>query len=89
MEIRGRDLLTGLPKVITITECQIREALKDSVALIIEIIKTTLEKTPPELSGDIMDKGIMLAGGGALLKGLDKLIYSETHIPTSYCRISS
>ena len=81
MQIRGRDLITGLPKVITVTESQIREALKEPVALIIEAIKTTLEKTPPELAADIMDKGIMLAGGGALLKGLDKLIYSETHMP--------
>lgn len=81
MQIRGRDLITGLPKVITITEDQIREALKEPVAAIIEAIKTTLEKTPPELASDIMDKGIMLAGGGALLKGLDKLIYSETHMP--------
>ena len=81
MQIRGRDLITGLPKVITVTESQIREALKEPVALIIEAIKTTLEKTPPELASDIMDKGIMLAGGGALLKGLDKLIYSETHMP--------
>jgi len=81
LQIRGRDLITGLPKVITVTESQIREALKEPVALIIEAIKTTLEKTPPELASDIMDKGIMLAGGGALLKGLDKLIYSETHMP--------
>ena len=83
MEIRGRDLITGLPKVIVITESQIKDALKDSVFLILEIIKTTLEQIPPELSGDIMDRGIMLTGGGALLKGLDKLIYSETHIPAS------
>jgi len=81
LQIRGRDLITGLPKVITVTESQIREALKEPVALIIEAIKTTLEKTPPELASDVMDKGIMLAGGGALLKGLDKLIYSETHMP--------
>jgi rod shape-determining protein MreB and related proteins len=82
MDIVGRDLLTGLPKVITITQNQIKIALKDSVDLIIEIIKKTLEEIPPELSGDVMDKGIMLTGGGALLKGLDKLIYSETQIPT-------
>ena len=81
-EIVGIDLLTRLPKVITITESQIKDALKDSVALILGIIKTTLEEIPPELSGDIMDRGLMLTGGGALLKGLDKLIYSETHIPT-------
>ncbi|WML34670.1 rod shape-determining protein [Clostridium sp. OS1-26] len=82
MQIRGQDLMTGLPKVITITESQIREALKEPVALVIETIKTTLEQTPPELAADIMDKGIMLSGGGALLKGLDKLIHSEIHIPT-------
>ncbi len=82
MEIIGRDLPTGLPKLITITEGQIQDALKDSVSLILEIIKTTLEQIPPELSGDIMDKGIMLTGGGAMLRGLDKLISSETKIPT-------
>lgn len=82
MEIIGRSLLTGLPKIITITECQIKDALKDSVALIIGIIKSTIKELPPGLSGDIIDRGIMLTGGGALLKGLDKLIYSETHIPT-------
>ncbi|HEY5560627.1 MAG TPA: rod shape-determining protein [Clostridiaceae bacterium] len=83
MEVVGRDLLTGLPKVILVTESQVKEALKDPVALIIEIIKTTLEQIPPELSGDIMDSGIMLSGGGALLKGLDKLIFNVTHIPTN------
>jgi rod shape-determining protein MreB len=82
MEIIGRDLPTGLPKLITITESEIKEAMKDSVALILEIIKATLEQIPPELSGDIMDKGIMLTGGGAMLRGLDKLICSETKIPT-------
>lgn len=81
MEIKGRDLITGLPKIVEINETQIREALREPVASIIEAIKTTLEKTPPELSADIIDKGIMLAGGGALLKGLDELIYKETHMP--------
>lgn len=81
MQVTGRNLLNGLPEVITITASQIKDALKDSVALIIKIIKTTLEEIPPELSGDIMEKGIMLTGGGALLKGLDKLIYEETHLP--------
>lgn len=81
MEIKGRDLITGLPKIVEINETQIREALKEPVASIVEAIKTTLEKTPPELSADIIDKGIMLAGGGALLKGLDELIYNETHMP--------
>ncbi|KZL91671.1 rod shape-determining protein [Clostridium magnum] len=81
MEIRGRDLITGLPRAVTIAESQIREALKEPVALVIEAIKTAIEQTPPELAADIMDKGIMLSGGGALLKGLDKLIYSKIHIP--------
>ncbi|ADK13792.1 MULTISPECIES: rod shape-determining protein [Clostridium] len=81
MEIRGRDLISGLPKVINITEGEIREALKEPVAAIIDAIKTTLEKTPPELASDIMDKGIMLAGGGAMLRGLDQLINQETHMP--------
>ncbi len=81
MDIKGRDLISGLPKTIEISEVQIREALKEPVASIIDSIKTTLEKTPPELSADIMDKGIMLAGGGALLRGLDLLINHETHMP--------
>lgn len=81
MEIKGRDIMTGLPKTIEISEEQIREALKEPIALIIESIKTTLEKTPPELAADIMDKGIMLTGGGALLRGIDELIKKETHIP--------
>lgn len=81
MEIRGRDLISGLPKVIEIRESEVREALKEPITAIIEAIKSTLEKTPPELASDIMDKGIMLAGGGALLKGLDQLISNETHMP--------
>ncbi|MDF2884349.1 MAG: rod shape-determining protein MreB [Clostridiaceae bacterium] len=81
MEIRGRDLITGLPKILNISEAEVREALKEPVALIIDSIKTTLEKTPPELASDIMDKGIMLAGGGAMLRGLDRLINEETHMP--------
>jgi rod shape-determining protein MreB len=81
MQIKGRDLISGLPKIVDITEGEVREALREPVASIIEAIKTTLEKTPPELAADIMDKGIMLAGGGAMLKGLDKLINHETHMP--------
>ncbi|WP_123054237.1 rod shape-determining protein [Clostridium sp. JN-1] len=81
MEIRGRDLISGLPKVINITETEVRSALQEAVVAIIDSIKTTLEKTPPELASDIMDKGIMLAGGGAMLKGLDLLINKETHMP--------
>jgi len=81
MEIRGRDLITGLPKLITINEEEVRDALKEPVAAIVDAIKTNLEKTPPELASDLMDKGIMLTGGGALLKGLDILINKETHMP--------
>ena len=82
MKIIGIDLLTGIPKSITITEGEVKDALKDSVALILRIIKTTIKEIPPEILSDILDKGIMLTGGGALLKGLDKLIQRETHIPT-------
>lgn len=81
MEIKGRDLVSGLPKIVEINEAQIRDALAEPVSAIIESIKTTLEKTPPELAADIMDKGIMLAGGGAALRGLDLLINHETHMP--------
>ena len=81
IDIKGRDLITGLPKTIKVTEDQIRDALKEPVSAIIDSIKTTLEKTPPELAADIMEKGIMLAGGGALLRNLDALINHETHMP--------
>lgn len=81
MEIRGRDLLTGLPKTITITSKEVTIAIADEVKKIIDAIKVTLEKTPPELSADIMDRGIVLSGGGALLKNLDQVIRNETEIP--------
>ncbi len=81
MGIKGRDLISGLPKVIDITEDEVRDALNEPVLSILGAIKTTLERTPPELSADIMEKGITLAGGGAYLKGLDKLINHETHMP--------
>lgn len=81
MIIKGRDLVTGLPKDIEIGEEEVRTALNEPVFAIIDAIKLTLEKTPPELAADIMDKGIMLAGGGALLRGLDSLINKETHMP--------
>lgn len=83
MEVRGRDLITGLPKNLTISSAEIIEALKEPINAIIDSIKYTLEKTPPELASDIMDRGIMLAGGGALLSGLDKLIKEETGMPVS------
>ncbi len=81
MEIRGRDLTNGLPRNVTITSTQIEEAIRESIAKIIEIVKGTLEKTPPELASDIMEKGIVLAGGGALIQNLDKLLSIETGMP--------
>ncbi|MCA1031917.1 rod shape-determining protein [Bacillus timonensis] len=81
MEIRGRDLLTGLPKTIEITAKEISEALRDTVYAIVDSVKFTLEKTPPELAADIMDRGIVLTGGGALLRNLDKVISEETSMP--------
>ncbi|MBQ8623248.1 MAG: rod shape-determining protein [Oscillospiraceae bacterium] len=81
MEIKGRNLLTGLPENITISSEEIREALSEPLSHIIEAIKVTLERTPPELSADIIDAGITLAGGGAQLRGLDYLITEETGIP--------
>ena len=81
MSVKGRSQLDGLPKLVEITSQEVREALADSVEQIMEAIRTTLEKTPPELSADIMDHGIMLTGGGALLRGLDKLIAIETKMP--------
>lgn len=83
MEIRGRDLISGLPKNITITSTEVADALREPINSIIDSIKYTLEKTPPELAADIMDKGIMLTGGGALLSGLDRLIRNETGMPVS------
>lgn len=81
MEISGRDLTTGLPQTVTITSSQIEEAMRESIEKIVEIIKQTLERTPPELSSDIMEKGIVLAGGGALIKNIDKLIAERTEMP--------
>ena len=81
MEVRGRDLSDGLPRTVKVTSVQIEEAMKESIGKIVEIIKLTLEKTPPELASDIMEKGIVLAGGGALIKNLDKLISIETSMP--------
>lgn len=81
MDIKGRNLLNGLPENITVTSEEIREALSEPLSHVIEAIKVTLEKTPPELAADIIDQGIMLAGGGALLKGLDLLIHAENGMP--------
>ncbi len=81
VNIKGRNLMDGLPKNVDITSEEIREAMSDIVTQIVDAVKSTLEKTPPELAADIIDHGIMLTGGGALLRGLDKLIAAETKIP--------
>jgi Actin-like ATPase involved in cell morphogenesis len=81
IEIKGRNLVDGLPKNVSITAEEVREALSDPLSMIIDAIKSTLEKTPPELSADIIDHGIMLTGGGALLRGLDQLVEQETGMP--------
>jgi rod shape-determining protein MreB len=81
MQIRGRDLLTGLPKEITITSVEIREALSRMIKLIVENIKSTIENTPPELVADLYQRGMVITGGGALLRNIDKLIQRETRIP--------
>ena len=81
MEIRGRDLITGLPKHMTITSSQVGEAMAESISKIVDIVKQTLERTPPELASDIMERGIMLTGGGALIRDLDKLLSAKTGMP--------
>ncbi|MDD7193245.1 MAG: rod shape-determining protein [Oscillospiraceae bacterium] len=81
INIKGRNLMDGLPKNVDVTSEEIREAMADPVSQIVDSVKSTLEKTPPELAADIIDHGIMLTGGGALLRGLDKLIAAETKIP--------
>ena len=81
LEVKGRDILAGLPKTITVTSEEIREALSETLAAILEAIRIALERTPPELCSDLIDRGLILAGGGALLRGLDKLISEETGLP--------
>jgi rod shape-determining protein MreB len=81
MEIKGRGLIEGVPKTVTVNDSEIREALSESVSTIVSAIRMALERTPPELSADISDRGIVLAGGGALLKNLDKRIREETGLP--------
>ena len=83
MEIKGRNLIEGVPRTITIDDSEIREALSECVAMIVNAIRVALERTPPELSADISDRGIVLTGGGALLKNLDKRIREETGLPVS------
>ena len=79
--VKGRDLVSGVPKTITLTAPEVSESLLETIASIIEVVRVALENTPPELSSDLVDKGIMMAGGGALLKGLADLISKETGLP--------
>jgi len=81
MEVKGRDLVAGLPKTITVTSEEVREAMMEPLNQIIESVRVTLERCPPELSADLVDRGMVLAGGGALLRGLDKLLSEETGLP--------
>ena len=80
-EIRGRDLVSGLPKTIVICAEEVRHAIRGPVSVIVDMVKTTLDTCPPELAGDIMDRGIVLTGGGALLRGLDERLREETAMP--------
>jgi rod shape-determining protein MreB len=83
MEIRGRDLIAGVPKTMTVSSVQVREALAEPIDAIVEALRQSLERTPPELSADILDRGIVLTGGGALLRGLDKRLRQETNLPVN------
>ncbi len=80
-EVRGRDLITGLPKTIVLSSAEIREAIEEPVEAFVDAVKYTLDKTPPELAADIMERGIVLAGGGALLRGIDQRLVNETGMP--------
>ena len=81
MEIRGRDLGNGLPRNVIVKSSQIMEALSESISKIVDTVKQTLEKTPPELAADLVEKGIYLAGGGALIQNINKLLSQETNMP--------
>jgi rod shape-determining protein MreB and related proteins len=81
IEVRGRDLVSGLPRTVRMTSTQVREAMAEPIATVVEAVKMTLERTPPELAADIVDRGIVMAGGGSLLRGLDKLLGEETGMP--------
>jgi rod shape-determining protein MreB len=83
MEVKGRDLIEGIPKTIVVGEEEIREALRESVTTIVETVRVCLEHTPPELAADIIDKGIVMTGGGALLRGLDELLRKATGLPVT------
>lgn len=81
MEVRGRDMVSGMPKTVVMTSAEIRQAMAEPIGLIVDCVKNVLERTPPELASDIIDRGIVMTGGGAMLSGLDILITKQTHIP--------
>ena len=81
MQIKGRDLVSGIPKIIEIDSDEVRESISEQIETIVETVKIALEQTPPELAADIVDRGIVLTGGGALLQNLDKLLREETGLP--------
>ena len=83
MEVRGRNLIEGIPKTITITDEEIREALSDAVSTIINAVRVALERTPPELSADLVDRGFVMAGGGSLIRGIDRLLSEKTGLPVT------
>jgi len=81
MEVRGRDLVSGMPKTVVVTSAEVRQALAEPIGLIVDCVKNVLERTPPELASDIIDRGIVMTGGGAMLHGLDILLTKQTNIP--------
>lgn len=83
LDVKGRDLVAGLPKTLTVTSEEIRDALQEPVSSIVDSVRITLEKCPPELSADLVDRGIVLSGGGSMLRGLDKLVASQTGLPVT------
>ena len=80
-EVRGRDLVSGLPRSVPVSSAEVRQALEEPLQDVVDAVRTTLDKTPPELAGDIMDRGLVLTGGGALLRGLDERLRHETGMP--------
>jgi len=87
MEIKGRDLVEGIPKTLTLTDAEVRESLAETVGILVDAVRVALEKTPPELSADIMDKGIVITGGGSLLKNLDRRLREETGLPITIAEL--
>ena len=83
MDVKGRDSVAGLPKTIQITSQEIREALSDTIAAIVDAVRTTLERCPPELSADLVDRGFVMAGGGSLIRGIDQLLSEKTGLPVT------